>query len=421
MPDKIDNPSALAPTDFSFADPAVQSAPWGFYQSLHSKCPVYKVPETGIYMISRYGDLNTALRDPLRFSNVLERAAVLQGENAKVFLGILRERGWEHIPTLQRSDPPKHTRYRRILDRAFNMKQVRNLTPHLEEVARNVIDRFIDRGECNFIEEFAFPFPGTIIAELVGLNGSDWPRYRAWADNLLAYSTRVMTVEQLTQAAETELEMQHTLAAILEDRKKNPREDLMTALVSAYEDEEPLTMHELQNVMHQLIAGGYETVPSALNHAVWHLVRFPEVAARLRADRSLMRAFIDESLRFESPVQGLYRTATEDMEFGGTAIPKGSLCNVRYGAANRDETQFPHGDRFDLDRDNANQHLAFGAGAHFCPGAVLARQELTVGLNAILDRMDDLELARPLPDPVHRPSMGFLPMKELHIRFRKRT
>jgi cytochrome P450 len=109
------------------------------------------------------------------------------------------------------------------------------------------------------------------------------------------------------------------------------------------------------------------------------------------------------------------------MEFGGTAIPKGSLCNVRYGAANRDETQFPHGDRFDLDRDNANQHLAFGAGAHFCPGAVLARQELTVGLNAILDRMDDLELARPLPDPVHRPSMGFLPMKELHIRFRKRT
>jgi cytochrome P450 len=410
-----------APTDFSFADPAVQSSPWEFYKSLHAQCPVYRIPETGIFMISRYGDLNTALRDPARFSNVLERAAVLQGENAKVFLGMLRERGWEHIPTLQRSDPPKHTRYRRIIDRAFNVKQVRNLTPHLEEVAKEKIDRFIDRGECNFIEEFAFPFPGTIIAELVGLNGSDWPRYRAWADNLLAYSTRVMTVEQLKEAAEIELEMQHTLAAILEDRRRNPREDLMTALVSAYGDEEPLTMHELQNVMHQLIAGGYETVPSALCHMVWHMIRFPEATARVRADRNLIRAFIDESLRFESPVQGLYRTATSDLEFGGTQIPKGSLCNVRYGAANRDETQFPDAATFDLDRDNANQHLAFGAGAHFCPGAVLARQELTVALNAILDRMDDLQLAKPLPDPVHRPSMGFIPMKELHIRFRKRV
>jgi cytochrome P450 len=419
--DRADKPATPNPSDFSLMDPAVQSNPFAFYKAMHEKCPVYRLPENGIFVVSRYNDLDTALRDPLRFSNVLERSAVLQGENAKVFLNILKERGWEHIPTLQRSDPPQHTRYRRIIDRAFNVKQVRNLTPHLEEVARGLIDGFIDKGEINFIEAFAFPFPGRIIAELLGLEGKDWPRYRAWADNLLSYATRVMTVEQLKAAAEIELEMQHTFAGILEDRRKNPRDDLMTALVSAYEGEEPLTMHELQNVMHQLVSGGYETVPSALSHAVWHLIRFPEAQAKLRADRSLMRDFINESLRFESPVQGLYRTAKQDMEFGGTHIPKGSMCMMRYGAGNRDETQFAKADTFDLARENSNQHLGFGAGNHVCPGAVLARQELTVALNAILDRMDNLAVARPLPDPVHRPSVGFIPMKEFHLKFTKRA
>jgi cytochrome P450 len=409
------------PSDYSLFDPAVQSAPWDFYKALHRECPVYRLPENGMYVVAGYDQLNAALRDPSQFSSVLEMAGMLQGDNAKIFLDLLRERGWEHIPTLQRSDPPKHTRYRRIIDRAFNVKQVRSLQPRLEEVVQGLIDRFIDRGECDFVEDFAFPFPGTIIAELIGLQSGDWPRYKAWAMNVISYSTRVLTADELRRCAEIELEMQHTFAAIFEDRRRNPREDLMSALVTAYEGDEPLTMHELQNVMHQLIAGGYETVPSALNHAMWHLIRFPDVTERLRADRSLMRAFIDESLRFESPVQGLYRTAASDMEVAGTAIPKGAPCIVRFGAANRDEARFEGAGRFDIDRENNNQSLAFGAGPHVCPGAVLARQEMSVALNAILDRMDEIQLARPLPDPVHGPSLRFLPMRELPISFRKRA
>ena len=407
------------PEDFSLADPAVQSNPYEFYHTLHEKCPVYKVPETGIYLISSYPELKDALHDYGTFSNVLERAGVLQGENAKVFLNTLDERGWKHIPTLQRSDPPNHSRYRKIVDRAFNMKQVRNLQARMTTLVNELIDKFIDRGECDFIEEFAFPFPGTIIAELVGLDGSEWPRYRRWAENLLAYGTRVMTVEELREAAEIELEMQHTYAAIFEDRRKNPREDLMSALVMAYEGDEPLTMHELQNLMHQFTAGGYETVPSALNHGIWTLIRYPEVAEELRADRSLIRNFIDECLRWEAPVQGLYRTAKVDTDLGGTHIPAGSLCNVRYGAANRDNSQFPDADTFDLHRPNSNQHLGFGAVPHVCPGAVLGKQEMTVAYNVILDRMADLQLAAPMPDPVHRTSFGFLPMKQLRVKFRK--
>jgi cytochrome P450 len=409
------------PSDYSLLDPKVQSDPYPFYRAPQAKCPVYRLPENGMYLIAGYAGLNEAVRDPSRFSNFVEMAGVLQGDNACIFLDMLRERGWVHVPTLQRSNPPKHTRYRRIIDRAFNVKQVRNLQPRLEEVVQGLIDKFIDRGECDFIEEFAFPFPGTIIAELIGLSSNDWPRYKAWSLNLIGYSTRVLTPDELRRSAETELEMQHAFAAIFEERRKSPRDDLMTALVSAYEGEEPLTMHELQKVMHQLIAGGYETVPSALNHAVWHLICFPAAQAALRADRSLMRAFIDESLRFESPVQGLYRTAAQDTELGGTKIPAGSHCIVRFGAANRDAAQFAEPDRFDLFRDNGNQSVAFGAGVHVCPGAVLARQEMTAALNAILDRMDDLQLARPLPDPVHNPSLRFIPMRELRLKFTKRS
>jgi cytochrome P450 len=421
MTDKLDHGKTPDPADFSLFDPVVQSDPYPFYKALHEKCPVYKLPENGFYVLSKYEDVTAALRHYGTFSSVMERTFLLQGENSKVFLQILREKGWEHVPTLQRSDPPQHTRYRKIMDRAMNIKQVRNLHTRMSDVVRDLIDRFIDRGECDFIEEFAFPFPGTIIAELIGLDGRGWRQYRAWADNLLSYSTRVLTLDELRNAAEVEVTMQHFLAGILEDRRQNPREDLMTALVSAYEGEEPLTMHELQNVMHQLISGGYETVPSALNHAMLHLIQMPDVAARVRADPSLLRSFIDESIRWQGAVQGHVRVTKKDTEVRGVRIPAGSFCFARWGAANRDDDEFPNADRFELGRENANCHLGFGYGVHVCPGSMLARQELAIGIGALLERLDDIQLARPLPHPMHRTSIGFLPMKELHIRFRKRA
>jgi cytochrome P450 len=421
MADKNMQDGTRDPADFSLFDPAVQSDPFAFYATLHAKCPVYRLPENGMYVVSKHADLTQMLRDTDTFSSVMERTTFLQGENGRVMTEILRAKGWEHVPTLQRADPPNHARYRRIIDRAMNIKQVRNLQPRLEQICNTLIDRFIDRGECNFVDEFAYPFPGTVIAELVGLGAGGLDQYRAWSENMLSYSTRVLTREQLIECAEKEVVMQHQLAAIFEDRRKNPREDLMTALVTAYEGEEPLSMNELQNIMHQLISGGYETVPSALGHAMWQLLRFPEAMKELRADRSLMRNFTDESLRFEAPTQSLYRRTTKETVLNGTTIPAETFVMARYGAANRDPEQFPEPEKFDLHRDNANRHLSFGNGVHFCPGAVLARQEFTVAFNAILDRMDDITLSRPLPDPVHRPSMGLLPMKELWIRFRKKA
>ena len=183
--------------NFSFFDPEVQSDPYEFYKTLHAKCPVYKVPDKDIYIVSRYDDLDKALRDYSKLSNVMERALLLQGANGEVFKQMLREGGWDHVPTLQRSDPPQHARYRKIIDRAFNVRQVRELQPRLEALANELVDKFIDRGETDFIEEFALPFPGIIAAELIGLDARDYRTFRAWADNLLSYGTRTLTLDEL--------------------------------------------------------------------------------------------------------------------------------------------------------------------------------------------------------------------------------
>ncbi len=150
---------------------------------------------------------------------------------------------------------------------------------------------------------------------------------------------------------------------------------------------------------------------------MWQLLRYPDQQALLRADRSLMKGFIEEALRFESPVQGLARRTTRDVELRGVTIPKDSLVVARYGAANRDEEKFENADRFDIRRENAATHVAFGLGTHFCIGEALARQEMRSAFTALLDRLDHVELDGPMPDPAHRPSMFFLPIVELRLRF----
>ncbi len=195
----------------------------------------------------------------------------------------------------------------------------------------------------------------------------------------------------------------------------------MSALVHAHgDDEEPLNMHELQNLMHQLITGGFETTQSALNHGLWALIRFPEIANKLHENESLMKPFVEEVLRWESPVQFLMRQATKDVEISGTLIPEGSLVMVGYGPANRDESKFKCPHEFDITREGVGAHLAFGSGAHFCPGALLARQEMMSSFKYIIERMNNIELSRPLPSPVHNFSMFFMPMHDFYIKFDKR-
>lgn len=405
----------------SLLDPHVQSDPKAFYARLHQEAPVYVMPETGFYVITRYDDLRAVLRDTETFSNDTIAAGSLNTEHYHIHSKALRERGWPHVQTLQRTDPPVHGRYRRLLDQVFNIQRINALIPRIEALTHELIDRFIDRGECEFIAEFALPLPGIIIAEQLGLAAEEIPTFKRWADSILAPAMLPLTAEQMAEVAETELEMQHYLARTFEDRRANPREDLISALVHAdTEGEAPLSMAELQNLMHQLISGGYDTVISALGNGLLLLIQHPDQMAKLRADPSLTRNFVDEALRLESPVQGLIRRATRDVEVAGTLIPEGATVIVRYGAANLDAAKFECPHAFDIARKNAAAHIAFGIGPHFCVGRLLAKQEMLSGFTLLLERLDDIRLARALPDPPHIPSFLLHGLKELPITFRPR-
>lgn len=409
--------------DYSLMDHATQSDPFEFYATLHEQCPVYRMPETGFYMVTKYDDLRQVLKDTDTFSNDVSAkdGKGLQGDLGVLYEQIIAERGWAHVQTLQRTDPPEHSRYRKLLDRVFTVKRVREMLPYVDQVANDLIDSWIDDGRCEFNRQFAMPMPGIIIAEQLGLGRKDVEKFKRWADALIALSIRKWSEPEIRQIAETELEMQHYLFDVFEDRRKNPTGDLISALVHAHgDDEEPLSMHELQNLMHQLISGGFETTQSAIAHGLWLLLRHPETMQRLRDDMSLIKPFCEEAMRIESPVQGLARKTTRDVELNGTLIPAGSMVLTRYGAANRDPEKFECPHLFDIDRKNAGAQIAFGAGAHFCVGASLARQEMVSSFTALLTRLDDIRLERDLPYPVHNPSLYFMPMKELPITFRKR-
>ena len=404
--------------DFSLLDPQTQDDPFAMYEAMQEFPGIYQMPETGFFIISRYADLRAVLTDPVTFSNDVDRASLQGPELSEKHQHYLSEHGWPHIQTLQRTDAPAHSRYRKLVDRVFTVGRVREMTPHIEGVANSLIDSFAGRGECEFISEFAMLLPGIVLAEQMGLAPSEVATFKRWADAMLAPASRQMTEEELQAVADIELEAQHHLARMFEDRRANPQPDLISGLVHAHaEGEDPLSMAELQSVMSQLIGGGFKSTMTAIGHAMLQLIRHPEQMQELRDNPALIRGFVEEVIRIESPTQGLRRRATRDVELSGTLIPEGSVVVVRYGAANRDPAKFACPHQFDMQRSNAGTHLAFGAGAHFCVGAVLARQEIATGVLTVLSRLDDIALARPLTEPIHRPNFLTLPLRELPIRF----
>lgn len=407
----------------SLLDPEVQDDPFELYGLLQQHAPVYRMPENGVFLVSRYEDVRAVLLDPQTFSNRFGKSIVeLQGpEGMALYEKILREEGWPHSQSLQNADDPLHAKHRKLVEGAFNKASVRRLEQEIDALCHALIDDFIEDGECEFVSQFAMPLPGKIVAGLIGLDPTELPLFKRWADALLSVMTRVLTLEEVETAARTELELQHFLARTLEDRRAHPQDDLLTVIATqAVDGEGPLPMVECLFLMRQVIAAGFDTTLNALAHGMWLLLRYPDQMAKLRADPALIPRFIDESIRFESPVQGLFRRATKDTEISGVRIPAESMVMIRYGAANRDAKVFECPHRFDIERRNAGNHLGFGMGAHFCVGRILAKQELKAAFEALLGRLDDIQLSRPLPSPAHHADLILRPIKELPIRFLQR-
>jgi cytochrome P450 len=412
-----------APVEGSLLDPILQSCPYDFYQALHERCPVYHMPETGFYVVSRYGDLRDVLSSPQDFSNQVDLRAGLQGDGERLHQEMLAERGWPWVPVLQSTDPPEHTRYRKLVNRVFTPKRVREMRPLIEASVNGLIDQFLEAEHCEFVEEFAFPLPGLVIGEQLGLHTDQLDTYRTWTDAILRAANEVLDELELRRSVEIELECQAHVAELIERCRREPQDNLFSALIHAHDgtDEPALSDNELQSLIRTLMIGAFHTTSGAIAAGMWLLIRYPDQLALLRSDPSLMKGFVEETLRFESPLQGLGRVAAADVVVADVIIPKGSVVIARYGAANRDEDQFPDANRFDITRENAATHLAFGLGPHYCVGSALARAELEISFSVLLERLDQLALVAPLEEPVHRPNLQQLVLRELPISFAARV
>ena len=404
-------------------DPQVQACPFAYHAQLREKAPVYRMPETGFYVISSYDDLKTVLSDPATFSNdilVEQLAGEAAADLGRMFDEHLAEVGWGHVQTLQRTDPPEHGRYRRLINRTLTPPMVKSMLPSVNRIATELIDAFIDKGSCDFIADFAFPLPGLVIAEQIGLDASEINTVKRWSDGMLAPAMGLLVDEESARTySEVEAEAQHYLAKLFEERRANPTDDILSALLAESADgDAALTMAELQNLMNQLITGGYTTTADAIGNAMLLLLEHPDQMELLRNDRSLLHNFADEALRHSSSVQGLFRRTTVDTELSGVKIPANSILHTRYGAANWDESMFPEPEKFDITRSNANKHLAFSRGPHFCVGQPLAIQEMIIAFDHLLDRLSDIQLA-PGAAPERTGGLIFYSLKDLPITFTK--
>lgn len=401
-------------------DPAVQVDPYPLYAELRRQRPVYRMPETGFYLVTRYRDVLEVLRDSEAYSNDLGsglRPARCSSPDARK---LYQREGFETTATLQRTDPPLHTRHRAPLDRAFRTSRVRELAPRLGRIVDALIDDLLARDEVEFVADFAGSLPSRVLALLLGVPGEDAPKLRRWSNAHMETFGMMLTPAQELAAAREIVAAQQYFAERFEERRDERRDDLLSDLLYSGGDDEPIPMSALQDLMAQVLTGGMDTTSGSLTEGLVLLAEHPQQASLLRQEPRWIPSFVEELLRYDSPVQGLMRRATRDLTVAGYEIPKNAIVSARYASANRDGEVFADPDRFDVRRENARRHLAFGAGIHVCPGAALARQELAIAFQRLLQRIDDIELLRTEDAPLFHPSVLHRRRRRLHVRLRPR-
>lgn len=407
-------------TDFDFFDPEVIESPFEFYQVLRQQAPVYPLPGTNIFMLSRLDDIKQAAKDTATFSS--DFMHLLRGPDPCPRAAAIYAEGIEPVDTLLTMDPPRHKTYRSLINKVFSASRVKKMRPYMEQIADELIDSFIDAGECEFVRDFATPLPVYVIADQLGVPRSDLRKIKAWSDAFASRLGGMASEEEEIENARLIVEYQHYMAAVIEDRRANPRDDMISDLVNTkIAGDRLMSREEAISMIEQLLVAGNETTTSALSGGLLSLIQLSDQLQYLLDDPSMIDNAVEEILRLESPSAGLWRVVTRDTEIRGVAIPKDSLLMLRYAAGNRDEAVFAEPEAMDVCRKNADDHLAFGQGSHFCPGAMLARKEMQVAFTRLLERLTNIQLVEDKNDLKHWPNVVLRGLQQLHISFDKKA
>jgi len=353
--------------------------PFPWYDAMRSTSPIMRDPKSGLWMVFGYGDVQRTLSDWKAFSSERGRP---RGENAQTALS----------SSIISTDPPRHRQLRSLVEQAFTPKQVRALEPRIAELVDELLSKVERTGSMDFVQDFAYPLPVIVIAEILGIPAADRDAFKRWSD-------AVVTGDQSGSR-----EMGVYFARLIEQRRAEPADDLISGLLAAQVDGEHLDTQELLGFCILLLVAGNETTTNLLANTLLCWQDAPDAYERVRSDRALLPGTIEEVLRYRSPVQSMYRVAAQEVELDGQVIPEGSPVLAWIGSANRDPAQFPEPGTFDPAR-SPNRHLAFGNGVHFCLGAPLARLEASVALGAVLDRLPNLGIVpgtvlEPIPSQI---------------------
>lgn len=360
-------------------DATIIDDPYPTYRLLRDEEPVYRAEETGTWVLSRHQDVQAAALDHDTYSSV---DGIFPTPPGSDFFQSL-------LPMMIVMDPPRHNQLRALVSRAFTPRRIAALNDGIEELAQDLFRRLdVGAGSADFVAVFAGVLPTVVIADLLGVPREDRERFRQWSNLLVqADPTRGETADALAAMAS----VYGYFTDFLADRRRAPRDDLMSALVYAEIDGVRLTDKEVLGFCALLLIAGNETTSNLLGNAAVVLAQHPASRHRLAADHSLIGPAVEELLRYDSPAQGLSRTLTRDVMLHDTMMRRGDKVLLLFGSANRDERVFPDPDLFDIDRKPEHQ-VAFGKGVHFCLGAALARMEARIALAALLDKLPDWEV-----------------------------
>ena len=372
--------------------------PYPLYQHLLAAAPVQWNDLLEAWTLARYSDVSFALTDP-RFS--ADRAP--QG---------LHFDGYQLAKSMLVSDPPDHTRLRGLVQKAFTPRIIDQLRPRIIAIVGELLERMASReGPVDLITDFAHPLPVVVIAELLGVPAEDRVKFQGWSA-VLAASLDPLVSQELLERVEVAREALHAyLRAIIAERRREPRADLISALVAAEERGDQLSEPELVVMCTLLLIAGHETTVNLIGNGMLALLRHPDQLQRLCEDPALIASAVDELLRFDSPVQMTARIAKAPVEVGGQTIAAGDWVLPLLGAANRDPAQFAEPETVDIGR-NPNPHVAFGRGIHFCLGAPLARLEGQIAISALVRRFRSITLAG---EPVRRDQITLRGLSSLPV------
>jgi cytochrome P450 len=370
--------------------------PFDYYRAMHEAgVEIELIEGMGTYVVYSYDLCSEAAAKPEIFSN--DFTALMGRESDGEIQAILAE-GWPDLPTLLTADHPVHTRNRKLVNLAFSAPRVNAIEADMRTKSIELIEAFADKGECEFVEEFGVPLPVAMIAGQIGLD-DDPKRVKRWSDAAVDRFSQMVDHQRKLECARSLVEFQHYMKGLIDDRRANGGNDLLTDLVEArVEGETPLIDPEIMSLMQQFMVAGNETTTSTLAGGLLQLIRNPDQMAKAKAaaggrDPKVIMNLVEEALRYETPTAGMWRVVKADTELGGMKIPNGAVVQLRYAAANRDPKKFPDPDKFDIDRANARTHLSFGKGPHMCVGNMLSRKEMLVAFDELLERLDNFAVA----------------------------